>query len=381
MKFSTFIRQNLDPIIEDWERFARTLLPSAQTMSVRALRDHSRQMLLAVAADMETRETDAERARKSRGWAPQTVGSETAATVHGALRHHSGFDLVQLVAEFRAMRASVLDQWQRSDEGLAGPVAMEEIARFNEAIDQALAESVDSYSTAVATSRDMFLAILGHDLRSPLHGIDMSAAVLLGHDLSEEERHKAALRIRRASKTMGQLVNDLLDYTRARLGSGIPIEKARCDMRRVCTDAVDAVQAAFPARTFVPSFSGDLTIDADAGRMDQALSNLLNNAVQHGDPSQPVSLSAAGSAASVEIRVRNAGTPIPQSALQSIFEPLVQAPADVASDARSKTSLGLGLFIVQQIALGHGGTVGVESSEESGTQFTLSLPRAPSDAP
>jgi hypothetical protein len=205
--------------------------------------------------------------------------------------------------------------------------------------------------------------------------------VLLGHDLSEEERHKAALRIRRASKTMGQLVNDLLDYTRARLGSGIPIEKARCDMRRVCTDAVDAVQAAFPARTFVPSFSGDLTIDADAGRMDQALSNLLNNAVQHGDPSQPVSLSAAGSAASVEIRVRNAGTPIPQSALQSIFEPLVQAPADVASDARSKTSLGLGLFIVQQIALGHGGTVGVESSEESGTQFTLSLPRAPSHAP
>jgi signal transduction histidine kinase len=376
MKFSTFIQQNLDPIIEDWERFAGTLLPSAGTMSSPALRDHSRQILLAVAADMETRETDAERARKSRGWAPKALGGETAATVHGALRHHSGFDPKQLVAEFRAMRASVLDHWQRCDEALAGPVAIEEIARFNEAIDQALAESVESYSTAVATSRDMFLAILGHDLRSPLQGINMSTAVLLAAGVSEEERHKAAIRIRRASKAMGQLVTDLLDYTRARLGTGIPIEKAPCDLRRICTDAVDAAQTAYPARTFAQSFSGELTIGGDAGRIDQALSNLLNNAVQHGDALEPVSLIAEGSAASVDIRVRNAGTPIPESALQSIFEPLVQAPSDEASDGRSKTSLGLGLFIVQQIALGHGGTVCVESSQAGSTQFTLSLPRA-----
>ncbi len=172
MSLSAFISNNVDAIVDEWESFAKTLLPTAGTMSRLELRDHCRDILLAAVADMQKRETESERATKSKGNAPQGMGADTAATEHGALRHLSGSDLVQLIAEFRALRASVLALWKRrrvagAPAGVeAGASEIEEITRFNESIDQALAESVHSYSSAVTTSRDMFLAVLGHDLRS-----------------------------------------------------------------------------------------------------------------------------------------------------------------------------------------------------------------------
>jgi hypothetical protein len=131
MKFSTFIKGNLDPIIAEWETFARTLLPAAKTMSDLALRDHARDILLAIAKDMETTQTENERSDKSKHM--RTTGAvETAAAAHGALRQIAGFDLMQLVAEFRAMRASVLALWRRSGASNSADQAIEEIARFNE---------------------------------------------------------------------------------------------------------------------------------------------------------------------------------------------------------------------------------------------------------
>ena len=121
-----------------------------------------------------------------------------------------------------------------------------------------------------------------------------------------------------------------------------------------------------------------MNLHADAPRLQQALSNLLSNAVQHGDRSVPVTLSACGEADAVVLSVSNLGEPIPPDALQAIFEPLVQAPsASAQAHERSKTSLGLGLFIVREIVLGHGGTVAVESSAGAGTVFTVRLPRTP----
>ena len=230
MRFSAFIQNNLAAIEAEWETFAKTLLPS-QHMTTLALRDHCREILRGVAADMELRESIKERAAKSKGLAESTDVPETAATTHGALRQLSGFDLVQLFAEFRALRASVLALWQRSvgpnAEGTAS--ALEENIRFNEAIDKALAESVASYSANVASSRDMFLAILGHDLRSPLSGISMSSALLGMSNLPEEARHQAVMRIKRASLEMSRLITDLLEYTRSRLGAGIPVDRVACD--------------------------------------------------------------------------------------------------------------------------------------------------------
>ncbi len=382
MSLSAFIRNNLDAIVDEWESFAKTLLPMAGTMSSLALRDHCREILLAAVADMETRETESQRAAKSQGNAPQEAGADTAATAHGALRHLSGFDLVQLVAEFRALRASVLALWKRrgsvgvAGEALSGASEIEQITRFNEAIDQALAESVDSYSSAVTTSRDMFLAVLGHDLRTPLQAISMTGRLLLKPELSDAARREAAMRIQRCSTTMGLLISDLLEFMRTRLGSGIPLERTACDLGPVFATALETIRAGNPQQGFEERISGDLVISADAPRLHQALLNLLSNAVQHGDPSRTISLIAKGSDDGIEVSVTNFGRPIPESALQTIFEPLVRAPSPEADlHEQSKTSLGLGLFIVREIVAGHGGKVTVQSSVDTGTIFTIRLPR------
>jgi signal transduction histidine kinase len=378
MKFSSFIRKNLDAIVAEWETFARTLVP-AQHMTALALRDHCREILLGVADDMEVQETIKERAAKSRGLAESPDGAETAATSHGALRQLSGFDLVQLVAEFRALRASVLALWQRWVGPGAETAAFEENMRFNEAIDKALAESVESYSSNVDSSRDMFLAILGHDLRGPLSGINMSNAVLAKPDLSESSRQLAVARSKRASLEMSRLITDLLEYTRSRLGAGIPVERSPCDLAPICEEAIESIRTSHPEQIFKFQVAGDLTLDADAARLQQVLSNLLNNAVQHGDPKAAVWLQAEGEKDAVVVRVSNSGRPIAPGALASIFEPLVQGPGpgSPTSDERSKTSLGLGLYVVREIVQGHGGIVTVQSAAETGTEFTVRLPRAP----
>lgn len=382
VNLSTFIRSNLDAIVGEWELFATSLLPVAGTMSRLALRDHCREILLAAVADMQTHETESERVAKSQGNGPVSAGADTAATAHGALRHLSGFDLVQLVAEFRALRASVLALWGRRerDDAAASDVSVrsevEQITRFNEAIDQALAESVDSYATAVTTSRDIFLAVLGHDLRGPLQAISMTGRLLLKPDLPDSARHEAAMRIQRCSTTMDLLISDLLEFMRTRLGSGIPLERTHCDLGPVCSTALETIRAGNPQQEFDEQVAGDLAICADAPRLHQALLNLLSNAVQHGDRSRPIALVVKANTNGIDISVRNFGRPIPPDVLQVIFEPLVRAPSSEADHpAQSSTSLGLGLFIVREIVAGHGGTVTVESSAYAGTVFTIHLPR------
>jgi signal transduction histidine kinase len=377
MKLSDFIRDKLDEIVADWEAFARKL-PAGRTMSALALRDHSREILLAIAADMELGHSDQERADQSQDIIPTEASISTAAAEHGALRQLAGFDLVQLFAEFRAMRASVMAFWQGSDAAEPGPSSVEEITRFNEGMDKALAQSVQRYSSEVAASRDMFLAVLGHDLRGPLSGIDMSAMLLAKPGLSDAARQQAAVRIKRASRDMNRLITDLLEYTRTRLGAGIPIDRVACDLGPVCEASLEDIRAGSPEQQFVQQMSGDLSLQADASRMQQALSNLLSNAVQHGSRQSPVTLTAEGEADAVVLKVGNAGDPIPPAAIQAIFEPLVQAPnASSEAHERSRTSLGLGLFIVREIVIAHGGTISVESSLATGTVFTIRLPRAP----
>ncbi len=377
MKLGDFIKDNLDAIVADWEAFARTL-PAGQTMSGLALRDHSREILLSIAADMELRQSDQERVDEAQDIVATEASTTTAAAEHGALRQLAGFDLVQLFAEFRAMRASVIAFWQRSHGAEPSSSSIEEIARFNEGMDKALAQSVQRYSSEVAASREMFLAVLGHDLRGPLSGIDMSAMLLTKPGLSDAARQQAAARIKRACRGMNRLITDLLEYTRTRLGAGIPIDRTACDLGPVCEASLEDIRAGNPDQQFVQQMSGDLNLQADAARMQQALSNLLSNAVQHGSRLSPVTLTADGETDAIILKVRNSGDPIPLDALQAIFEPLVRAPnAGSEMHERSKTSLGLGLFIVREVVLAHGGSITAESSIAAGTVFTIRLPRAP----
>jgi signal transduction histidine kinase len=370
----SFIHAHMEEILAEWESFARTLSPAATTMDALALRDHAQQMLEAIARDIETHQTSHQQLLKSRDTPARIFqGTETAAAFHGMLRHASGFDLRQLVAEFRALRATVLRLWEREVDSASAY----EIARFNEAIDQALAESVATYSAELAKSRDTFLAILGHDLRSPLAALS-GAFHVLSKSTVESQRELALAAGVRSVAGMNAMIRDLLEYTRTRLGKGIPVSLASHDLRVIGQAVIDEVTHAYPETGFHFDSRGDLIGMLDADRMHQALANLVNNAVQHGKRGRPVRLTARGEPDHLFLEVRNEGVPIPAESLQVIFDPLVQLPRE--KGAAGHSNLGLGLFIAREIAMAHGGTIQAASTPEAGTAFTIRVPRVQAGA-
>ena len=374
MTLSNFIKENMDAIVQEWLEFALTMEPAASTMSAMALRDHAKPILLAIARDLESSQTNQAQEDKSKGWAPALSTRETAAATHGALRQVSGFDLNQLGAEYRALRASVIRLWMRDRPVEFDPDMVEDMIRFNEAVDQAVAESTSRYAAELALSRDTFMAILAHDLRSPLSAIRMIGH-LMARGAETDAARKQADQIQRSAKEMGEMIRDLLEYTRRQLGKGIPVSPQPCNIALICRDAMDEVRSAQPGRQLELDVPEDLVGAVDNARLRQALSNLLNNAVQHGDPASPIGLSARGDGKDLVLQVKNLGEPIPADALQVIFDPLVQlSPRSAAGSESPSTNLGLGLFIAREVALGHGGTLDVESGREHGTVFTMRLP-------
>ncbi len=366
----SFILEHMDEIVAEWEAFARTVSPASATMDSMALRDHVKQMLQAIAKDIETHQTGAEQEEKSKGEAPPAGAADTAAETHGHMRHTAGFDLSELVAEFRALRATVLRIWI-SKEKYCDPVTAYEITRFNEAIDQALAESVATYSAELTRSRDTFLAILGHDLRSPLSAL-AGTLHILSNPAGDVHREETLATGKRSVAVMSGMIQDLLEYTRTRLGKGIPITVADDDLEAVCKAAFNEVSLVYPQTAFRFEVESGLRGSFDAARMHQVLANLLNNAVQHGQRGFPVVLVARTSEQSLVLQVKNRGRPIAPELLQVVFDPLVQIPTEDSSELF--TNLGLGLFIAREIVLAHGGTIGATSSDEE-TVFTVELPR------
>ena len=373
MRLNQFIEQNVEAIVTEWETFARETIEPAQTLSRLALRDHASQILLAIAKDLRKPQTENERHIKSQGLA-EADSSETSAATHGVLRQLVGFDLVQLAAEYRAVRATVLRLWKQVPKVIDATV-VEDVARFNEAVDQALAESIASYSERVAHSRDTFLAVLGHDLRSPLSAIT-SALVLLGDSRSQDQQRDRALQIaKRSAASMRQMIIDLLEYTRTRLGRGIEIVAQAGDFSSLCHDVVEEVEAAHSDRAFDVHIPPGIAAQFDAARMRQVLTNLLSNAVQYGDPASPIVLTVARDVTETTLTVMNRGKSISPDALQVIFDPLVQIPTtDSDQNGRPATSLGLGLYIVREVVTAHGGAISVSSSDSDGTVFTVHLP-------
>lgn len=373
MRLSQFIKENIESILAEWESFARTMIPPAETMSIAELRDHSHEILLAIAEEMDSAQTEPEREAKSKGLAEPRTGASFA-SVHGSLRQRVGFDLSQLSAEYRALRASVLRLWMRRIQAVDASV-LEEMTRFNEGIDQSLAEAMLTYSEHMANSRDTFLAVLGHDLRSPLGALN-SCVHLLGHVVDGKPNERALRVAKQSIASISEMITDLLEYTRTRLGRGIEVTPQTGNLAQVCEEVFDQVSAAYPSRIFESEIAPLVLLDFDAPRMRQVLTNLLTNAVQHGDPKLPVALTASQDDQSAVLTVRNRGTPIPPDSMQVIFNPLVQVASTTSEPhERPSTSLGLGLFIAREIVKGHGGTIAVTSSLESGTSFIVTLPR------
>jgi len=375
MPLADFILTNLERILTEWEAFAKSL-PAGASMTPRKLRDDAERMLRFIAADLATGQTLAEEIAKSQGRGePLPEGERSAAHDHGLQRLADGFDLVQMVSEYRALRASVTRLWAKEVNAFDQQAL--EMIRFNEAMDQILAESVERFTEKVGRDKDLFLAVLGHDLRNPLSAIKMGSALLLRSDTITARDHNSAVTISRSADRMGQMVHDLLDFTRTRLGARLPISAERCDLRTICNRIAEEMRTAHPDRPISVECDGDCAGQWDASRIEQLLSNLVGNAVQHGYRGTPVNITLDGNQAeTVTVGVLNRGPSIPEWQRRSIFDPLTRGvDPEAEADADHRTSLGLGLYIAHEIASAHGGTIDLTSSELGGTTFRVVLPR------
>lgn len=381
MQLADFILANIEPILTEWEAFARSLLPGA-TMTILDLRDDAESILRATARDMKNPQSLRQQASKSKGHGgsggEDSDRLDNASERHGVGRVASGFHITEVVSEYRALRASVLRLWRQS---LPQPDIddIDDITRFNESMDQSLAEAVSSYSKRVEESRQMFLTILSHDLRNPLNCIRMASLIASGKS-EDPVAADAISMIETSTEAMTRLIDDLIDFTSSGLGGAMPLNRGPVDLEKLCREVVDACRTTHPGRTLRFHSDGDVTGVWDAGRLRQVVSNLMDNAIQHGSPEAPVELSVASEGSipkksTVVLRVHNEGAPIPPDLLPTIFDPLVRYATPESAAQRRPGSIGLGLYIVREIVAAEGGTVEVASTAQEGTTFTVRIPR------
>ncbi|HEX8521566.1 MAG TPA: HAMP domain-containing sensor histidine kinase [Tepidisphaeraceae bacterium] len=385
MRLADFILENIELILVEWEAFARSVWPGGE-MDPLELRDHAKDILAATAWDMKSAQTTLQQSNKSRGQAGESDAGagagaasariDGASDVHAVGRVRSGFDLMAVIAEYRALRASVIRLWRESRPS-PDLRDLEDLTRFNESIDQSLTEAVRSYTHRMDRSRQMFLAILGHDLRNPLNSTMMSAEVLGQTATLDEGSKEMVSQISSSAAAMARLISDLLVFTGAGLGAAMPLSPAAMDLKPLCEEVVDEMRAVYPGRVLRFQPQGDLTGRWDAARLRQVVSNLLGNAVEHGGGSGPVELTVSAAGGDVQVRCHNGGPPIPPQSLPTIFDPLVRGATDEVQKQRRPGSIGLGLYIVREVVAAHGGDIRVRSTTEAGTEFTIRLPRAP----
>ena len=227
--------------------------------------------------------------------------------------------------------------------------------------------------------RERLIGIVGHDLRGPLASIRSAALVL---QKQPELQTELALRMTRMIdanvERMTRMIGELLDFTRMRLGGGIPIERQPIDAYEATGRVIDAIRIAHPQRSIEVEAAAAMPVSWDPERYAQLVTNLVQNALDYGDPKLPVRVSLKAEGEQVVVEVHNHGTPIPAHLRPHLFDPFRRAHTN---EERPSAGLGLGLFIVECIATGHGGRVDVSSDEKSGTRFTVRLPRSAGAGP
>jgi sigma-B regulation protein RsbU (phosphoserine phosphatase) len=222
--------------------------------------------------------------------------------------------------------------------------------------------------------QQQIIGIVGHDLRNPLATITGSISLLRRQAGLTPSSVASLDRVARSAARMARLISDLLDYARTRAPGGLPVVLARANLHTICNDAVQECRSAYPATTIALETVGDAIGSWDADRIEQALINLITNAIQYGETSPVRVRSIATAARIVEIKVHNGGAVIPADVLPELFKAYRRGIRGGTSGRQP--GLGLGLFIVAQIAAAHGGLAFAESSAESGTAFTIQLPRS-----
>lgn len=234
------------------------------------------------------------------------------------------------------------------------------------------AQEETSRARAAAEDRALFaeqmMGIVSHDLRNPLSTILLSTA-LLAQGAGTAQQQKVVRRIGSAAERATRLIGDLLDFTQARLGSGLAVHPQPIDLHATVSTAVAELAAAFPQRQLLHEAQGEGRCEADADRLTQLIGNLVGNAMAYGAPDAPVVVRSRTAPGEWELSVHNQGDPIPPDLVPTLFEPMVRGQQE------SSGGVGLGLFIVSEIARAHGGRMEVHSTAQEGTTFRAVFPR------
>lgn len=371
MGLASFIKENKEDIVEEWVVYARKNIGLTIKMNLTAVRDHIVEMLDRIAADMEGSQTKTQQKSKATGHKPPVLIHDMPAKEHGSQRVEAGFDIVELSSEFRALRASVLRLWQKKMTRVVDSKNFEEMIRFNEAIDEAWMHSMAQFHSKVDESKDWLMGVLGHDLRTPLSTISGAQQILAqSTNLSESEKGLVK-RSESSVKRMKELINNLLELTNLRLGSGMTIKKTTNDLTLQCEQIIQEFLIAYPQVKVDLQSPGPIYGEWDSMRLNQVITNLMTNAVQHGKPGSVIVIAISVDDNNASLSVHNEGRPIPKSMQEMIFTGMYTKQPE----EQQQNGYGLGLYIVKEIVNGHKGNINLESTEKNGTTFTIRLPR------
>lgn len=397
MELCKFIQENMEAILQEWELFARSL-PPGMDLDVDALRDHARQILETIADDMGQAQTGEESERRSKGKGGTKKLALEYAQQHASTRLEEGFDINQLVSEYRALRASVIRLWGRQGHSTANG-DLDDLTRFNEEIDQALTYSVRQYSQQVDQTRqtilselresderhralahallegdqrkDEFLATLAHELRNPLSPIQTGIEILrLTESLSSAAQEPLHM-MERQMQHLVRLVDDLLDISRINQGK-VTLRLEKVDLRGTINKAVEATASYLYAgnrQVKIDLPPHPLVVNGDAVRLVQIVGNLLSNAGKHTDENGHIRIVAERDGQHARIRVLDDGIGIAPDKLGNLFQMFMQV------DVTRREGLGIGLALVRNLVELHGGTV--EAASEglgTGSEFVVCLP-------
>ncbi|HVV82140.1 MAG TPA: HAMP domain-containing sensor histidine kinase [Kofleriaceae bacterium] len=354
---AAYLRAHKDEICVAFEQEVAARIEPLRALSRPAIMDHLPEVLEAIAAWIEGREQDA--------W----VGFRLLADGHALQRLGHGIDAEVLAVEYSGLRRVILHALLAVP---STPAVRAELIRFDSAMDLAINHAMHLFGRRRSAARERFVAILAHDLRSPLGAVLLSGQAL--QQLADDDSRVASLaaRIVRAAERMNGIVDDVLALARSQLGGGIPATPTAHDLGALCRLAADELRAGHPGLEVTVDVEGDLRGAWDGDRVHQALTNLLANAAQHG-AGTPIHVAAWESDDRVHVitSVTNHGPVIPAASLATLFEPFVRGPS-----ARGQ-GLGLGLSIVRMIATAHGARCEVTSTADDGTTFTITWPRVP----
>jgi signal transduction histidine kinase len=375
MRLSEFIRANPGDIERAWEDFARKLTLFAADLSDAILRDHLRDIVREMADDMDRPQTSAEQQAKSQGHGPRGGALDRISAVHAHARLDSGFNLEHAISEYRALRSSIIFLWVRSAPK-SEEIQLSEVTRFNETIDQAIAELVRRFASKNEVLNDRFVGALSHEIRNPLNSITLLTELLDKSAINESQR-KNITRIHKNVESINRMVDDLAVLVRSRMDLGLSLTKESADLSVIAEETLEAIKLSHPNAMVTIEKMGDVTGTWDKSRLQQMIFNLMSNAVIH-SLDQQSTVAIRGANAKVLLTISNRGKPIPADEQQLIFEPFVHKGG--SASAQPSSGLGLGLFVVREIVRPHQGSIEVASNAIDGTAFTVSLPRSAGQA-